>query len=184
MHRAKHVDSTGEIIPDQAEFGSLMANVPPTAMVPDRSSLHARLTSAKKHVVCGRHECGARMAYVGHPTAEEIAHSEQTGASALACFQFLPGWAPGRDGIWAFSSYAKLRKQRGQSIKVRRYPMNDGSGPSNSVMDSYYELLPARAKCARCDCVNLLTAEDLGTLLVVLVPAPPIPARKTVPSSQ
>ena len=86
--------------PDTNGLLSFMANVPPTATVAD-TSLRARLNTKGTNVVCGMRDCGTRLAYVGHPTAEEIAHSEQTGASALACIQFLPGWAPGCDGIWA-----------------------------------------------------------------------------------
>ena len=179
--RVECVEVTGSVVVTGTDsLFDALANMSPTPAVPGGTVLHARLNSTGTHVVCGMKDCGTRMAYVGHPTAEEILQSEQTSTVALACIQFLPGWAPGHDGIWAFSTYAKLRKHRGRSIKVRRYPMNDGTGPLNDVMNSYYDRLPTRAKCAQCGFANTLTAEDLGVPRVVLVPASPMSPGKTV----
>lgn len=176
MDGVKHVESTGEITPsltfdaveDQATIRRAGIGTP--ASLTDDSSLEARLNSAGTNVVCGAKYCGSRMAAVSNPSDEEIAEAEKNGVWMTDCLQFLPGWVPGSDGAWRFSEYARKRRQEGKSVKLRRYPANQGLG-FNSVMDRYYDDLPVLARCERCDLVNLLTSEKLGVTRVLRIPA-------------
>ncbi len=115
------------------------------------------------------------MAIVFRLTPDDVVNAQELGDSPMDRIQFLPGWAPRQDGIWVFSRYAKLRKRRGGSVKVRRYPEYDGTIP-NDVIDSDYDLLPARAKCGECGFVNLLAPAALGVNLILRVPATPTKA--------
>ena len=141
----------------------------------DLSLLHARLNSKGTHVVCGIEACGARLATVFKPTAYELAEFGKT-MNVLAHVHFLPGWAPRNDGLWVFSRYAKLRRRRGQTVKVRRYPVDNGIITGNDVMDSDFDLLPGKAKCSECGFVNLLTEQALGVRLIARIPASPVKA--------
>ena len=105
-------------------------------------------------------------------SADEIQRDpELTGVRYL---RMLPGWAPrSSDRIWVFSRYARRRRDRGQSIKVRRYPEDNGIIGGNDVMDSLYEPLPAYAKCSVCGFVNLLTPNRLDVEVILRVPSGP-----------
>ena len=170
----REIESTGEIEATTSleEYERLFTHHSPAHPPIDGNMLHARLNSVGKHVVCGLRACGARLAYVGHPTAEDIANAEENGASVLACIQFLPGWAQRQDGVWAFSRHAKLLRRWGRRVKTRRYPGHDGA-ILNDVMDSYYDTLPVTAKCSECGFLNLLTEGELGVSLLLRVPAKP-----------
>lgn len=159
---------TFDAVEDQATIRRAGIGTP--ASLTDDSSLEARLNSAGTNVVCGAKDCGSRMAAVSNPSDEEIAEAEKNGVWMTDCLQFLPGWVPGSDGAWRFSEYARKRRQEGKSVKLRRYPANQGLG-FNSVMDRYYDDLPVLARCERCDLVNLLTSEKLGVTRVLRIPA-------------
>jgi len=114
--------------------------------------LHARLNESGTYVVCGAIGCGGRIATV-HENEE----------MNYRYLQFLPGWAPQLDGIWVFSRHAKLRNRHGLSVKGRRNPLYWVLVP-NTVMDSAFDPLPARAKCSVCRSgPNILTRRGLGS---------------------
>ena len=128
--------------------------------------LEARLDKEHQYVICGRTECGARMAYAAPRFGDD-------GPQSSGVIQFLPGWAPTDKGIWKLSRYASLRLRRGQTSKLRKYPEGDGIS-HNDVMDNPYEVLPVRAKCPTCGFMNLVLAEKVLAKLVGLIPAPPV----------
>lgn len=131
----------------------------------------ARLDKTMRYVICGRMECGARLAEASQriqQRTEEEGPVETPASRGLV--QFLPGWAPGADGMWSLSRYARLRLRRGSLAKLRSYPAGLGGIP-NDVMDDYYGLLPVKAKCPTCGFVNELLPEELQAELVVFVPA-------------
>lgn len=136
----------------------------------EQGLINARLNSAGTHAVCGVIDCGTQIAYVSHPTANDIAEFKERGETPLSCLQFLPGWAPRKDGVWSLSNYARRRLITRRSAKVRRYPQNDGTGALRSVMNSSYEMLPIEAKCAKCGFRNVLREDQLGIPRLALMP--------------
>ena len=106
------------------------------------------------------------------PSAEEIDQDPEL--AGVRYLRMLPGWAPRKnDQVWVFSRYARRRRDRGQSIKVRRYPADNGIIGGNNVMDSLYETLPAYVKCSVCGFVNLLTPNRLEVEVILRPPSGP-----------
>ncbi len=139
----------------------------------DAPQLMARLNSAGTYVACGITGCRTKLAAVFRlTTAEDMGNAGLGGEPPVNIIRFLPGWAPRKDRVWAFSEYAKHRKYWGKSVKLRRYPDNDGLGPPHAVMDRHYAELPALAKCPKCGFPNLVTTDQLDVALLYRVPAP------------
>ena len=135
--------------------------------------LMARLNSAGTHVMCGITGCRTRLAAVYRlTTAEDMENAGLGGDPPINIIRFLPGWAPRRDRVWVFTEYAKDRRNSGRSVKLKRYPNNDGLGPPHAVMDSHYDSLPTRAKCPKCGFPSLVTTDQLDVSLLYRVPAP------------
>ena len=169
MNGLRQVESTGEITtstPEEFEepWSYLDVQLPEDYLfkVP---ALHARLNSSGTHVVCGTVDCGTRMAAVHVADGTNYRY-----------LQFLPGWAPRRDRVWVFSRHAKLRSRHGLSVKGRRDPL-DWIPSHNSVMDSGFDPLPARAMCQECKLPNILTRRGLGAKVILWKPSPPKPSR-------
>ena len=110
------------------------------------------------------------MAYVSHPTEDDIADSKKFGAAPPSVW-FLPGWAPDLARVWSFSRYARKRLQSGRSVKLRRYPIYHTGPLRNTLLDDPYDPLPVEAKCASCGFRNLLTFEELGISYLIVKPA-------------
>ena len=128
----------------------------------------ARINSKGTHVVCGMQDCSSRMATVGRISPEEVAEAQAKGEVLLPVIQFLAGWAPRRDRVWAFSEHARKREDDGKSPKTRRYPKGDGIAGDNDLFD----FLPAGAKCPKpkCGMINVLTVANIGVHRIVRVP--------------
>ena len=126
----------------------------------DILDLPARVNKQGSHVVCGMRDCSNQMARI--LTIEGI-------EGKASCIQFLSGWAQRLDGVWGFSEYARKRKSRDQPEKNRRYPEGDGYSGDKDLFD----ILPARAKCAKCGMVNSLTKANLGLSRILRHPAEP-----------
>lgn len=127
-----------------------------SATGPQLPNLRARLNKEGNYVVCGRINCGARLAEVseGH-------------------ISFLLGWAPRRDGAWEYSTRARARVKRQiylgqeQRPKLRRYPRNAGMRQGNDVMDDPFLPLPVVAVCPTCGFLNAIRSEDVSGYMVL-----------------
>jgi len=127
------------------------------------TGLYARLDKAGEYVLCGQIDCGARMARFVRIDDE---------SQPEKFLEFPPGWDIEHDGTWRLSNRARQRMKKGQTAKLRRYPSNHRI-IGNDAMDSAYDVLPVRGICPTCGRSNLVTAEAVGVLLVIRVPAPP-----------
>ncbi len=126
----------------------------------EQAPLRARLDKKGVHVLCGRVECGTRLAEI---------HFLDSG---MVCLDFPPGWSP--SGIvWKLSNHARRRMKQGRSPKLRRYPKNDGIRILASVMETPYERLPLIAICPNCGWKNGVHEEDVSAGWVVVIPAGP-----------
>lgn len=143
------------------------------------ATLKARLDKQGHFAVCGLRDCGTRLFQVFQPI-DEISRDRWNAAGASIFspqdpfLMALPGWTPDSNRVWRFSQYAAARERQGRSVKLRRYPRDNGALTRSDVMDSLYELLPAQAQCRECGVINVVEP-GLGRMRLVLV-VPPSPA--------
>ena len=168
-HRVRKLKRTVEVTPSQffeipKPWSDLDAQLPEDYLF-ETPGLHARLDNSGNYVVCGAKGRGKRFATVHEDEVMELRY-----------IQFLPGWAPQRDGAWAFSRHADLRNRRGLSVKGRRNPL-DWIPAHNSVIDTGFHPLPTIAICPNRHLRNILTRRGLGVKLTLLKPPLPAPGR-------
>ena len=107
----------------------------------DVTWVRARLDKSGTYVLCGRVDCGSRLARVARFTEVDRARAYGryvgTGiwTNLIDHIHFLPGWAPepttafpseGTDFIWEFSINARKRDRSGRAPALRRYPKGQG----------------------------------------------------------
>ncbi len=87
----REIESTGEIEATTSleEYERLSTHHSPAHPPIDGNMLHARLNSAGTHVVCGKKDCGARLAVVYRLGAEEVRQAREDGDSPLDCIRVL-----------------------------------------------------------------------------------------------
>ena len=144
--------------------------------------LDARLDKAGGHVLCGRINCGARLAEVFRFSEEDIKRIKEEaresnpddGINVISHIEFPAGWAPDSrtGGVWRLSTHARGLVRKGFKPRLRRYPGNNGLD-SNSVMDSAFDQLPVTAICSTCGFANAVLPEVVSVDLVGLIPSSP-----------
>ena len=144
--------------------------------------LDARLDKSGGHVLCGRINCGARLAEVFRYSEEDIKRIKEEAEEAnlgvvmnvISHIAFPAGWAPDSrtGGVWRLSTHARRLVRKGFKPRLRRYPKNDGLTP-NSVMDSAFDELPVTAICSTCGFANAILPEVVSVDLVLLLPLSP-----------
>jgi hypothetical protein len=148
------------------------------ASMPD---LAARLDNTGHYIICGRINCGARIAQVHRFQQEEIDNALAEGNEQASTFRnavdwnyiaFPAGWAPGRDGVWRLSAHAKQRQKQGQTPKLRRYPKNHGMYTNNDVMGMEFGGLPVAAVCPTCGFANAILPEVVLARRILLIVTP------------
>jgi hypothetical protein len=180
----KRIDQGIDVVPSGTSAESFIRNFKnpwikqAIASMPD---LAARLDKTSCYVVCGRINCGARIAQVHRLQQEEIdkALADENGQASILrnavdwnYIAFPAGWAPGRDGVWSLSARAKQRLRQGQTPKLRRYPKNHGVYTNNSVMDLEFDGLPVAAVCPTCGFANTILPEVVLARRILLIVAP------------
>ena len=148
-------------------------------MLPD---LNARLDKSGGYILCGRIDCGARLAGVFRFSDEDIKRIKEEAEEAnpgvvmnvISHIAFPAGWAPDSrtGGVWRLSTHARGLVRKGFKPRLRRYPKNDGLTP-NSVMDSAFDQLPVTAIGSTCGFANAILPEVVSVDLVLLIPLSP-----------
>ena len=143
--------------------------------------LEARLDKMGRYVLCGRVNCGGRLASVCRFSDEEIeiireearARDPSIPISVIDHIAFPPGWAPSRGHVWKLSSYARERTEWGVSPNSGgTRPGNDGMIP-NMVVSSAFDPLPVTAVCPTCVMANAILPEIISVNLALRIPLSP-----------
>jgi hypothetical protein len=149
----------------------------------------ARLSRDRKSVRCGRADANGAQTCTGElgriETITSVRHTDDLWATSddpvipldepARILHFAPGWAE-HDGTWQLTKHARDNVKHGGTPDFRRKM----PGLTDDERLNYLEYLgtlsprayPVRAKCPRCQCVQVL---DLGRL--ELTPPEDVPAR-------
>jgi hypothetical protein len=120
-------------------------------------SLLSRLDKSRLRVLCGRIECGARLADI---------REQEEGRVVI----FPPGWTSDRRGVYRLTNRARRQIARGRPPNYRRAPATthyfgpDGT-PTRAVYAPTPRAYPAQAQCPMCGFIQLLDAARLDVVV-------------------